>query len=84
MGFQATPMDVTVQVLAHVVLSDILYNSSLTFQFHGQFQATTHDFWLVPSFLNQTMNGWENTDNKTLNPYYNRRNEITVSHGCLM
>jgi hypothetical protein len=50
MGFQATPMDVTVQVLARVVLSDILYNSSLSFQFHGQSQDTTHDFWLVPSF----------------------------------
>ena len=34
--------------------------------------------------LNQTMNGWENTDNTILNPYYNRRNETTVSHGCLM
>lgn len=50
----------------------------------AEVQRETRKDKVLASVLNQTMNGWENTDNKTLNPYYNRRNEITVSHGCLM
>ena len=50
----------------------------------AEIQWETRKDKVLASVLNQTMNGWENTDNKTLNPYYNRRNEITVSHGCLM
>jgi hypothetical protein len=50
----------------------------------AEIQRETRKDKVLASVLNQTMNGWENTDNKTLNPYYNRRNEITVSHGCLM
>jgi hypothetical protein len=50
----------------------------------AEIQWETRKDKVLASVLNQTMNGWENTDKKTLNPYYNRRNEITVSHGCLM
>ena len=49
-----------------------------------EIQRETRKDNVLASVLNQAMNGWENTDEQTFKPYYNRRNEITVSHGCLL
>lgn len=49
-----------------------------------EIRSETRKDKVLATVLNQAMNGWENTDIQTIKPYYNRRNEITVSHGCLL
>ena len=40
---------------------------------------------ITSKFLDLTLNGWtEKPQDKRLKPYFTRRNELSVQHGCLM
>ncbi|XP_063399775.1 uncharacterized protein K02A2.6-like [Mytilus trossulus] len=50
----------------------------------AEIQRETRKEKVLASVLYQAMNGWEITDDSLIKPYFTRRNELTVSHGCLL
>lgn len=50
----------------------------------AEIQRETRKEKVLASVLYQAMNGWEITDDSLMKPYFTRRNELTVSHGCLL